>query len=570
MDDARNRAGSGVSLVGGVMNHDDDATASAAKHLRHPSVPATGLTSIIRVTSSPETRTLDDASERHAIEIDRDRFFELALDLLVVVDDAGRFRRLNPAVQTVLGYSEREMLARFTRDFMHPDDWEETRRSGQRLAAGEKVVDVSNRYRHKNGEYRWIAWRMTRDSSSGAIYGVGRDVTDQRLADARLRHAKKMEALGGLATGVAHEFNNIILAVLSSAELAETGPAIELREHLADIKRAVAQGATLTKHLSTFGRHRPPDPVLLDVNEVTREVLSLLGRFMPETIDVQLRAGRGLSLVSADRGQLQQLLMNLCLNARDAMPSGGRITIETENVHFDESDRKRHSPAKSCPYVLIRVKDLGIGITSTVHERIFDPFFTTKSSSKETGLGLATVYGIVQAHEGMIEVESEAGRGATFSVYLPGAGASPMPVGHRGEDGVRRAHETILVVEDNEMVRVTVIRLLQEHGYEVLAARDALEAVQVFSDHRDEIALALLDVLIPNGSGPKVAQKIRMQRPDVRVLFTSGYIDDEHLKSFPNDGVVEKPYEPEELLRALRDALDREVTPFRPSGSSDR
>jgi two-component system, cell cycle sensor histidine kinase and response regulator CckA len=499
-------------------------------------------------------------SERRKAAADRDRFFNLSTEMLVIASTDGYLRRVNPAFVHMLGYTEEELVARPFVDFIHPDDRTSTLAAARELAGGNVVSDFENRYRRKDGVYRWISWRATTDPERGILYGVARDVTDEKLFEAQARHAQWMDAVGQLAGGIAHDFNNLILSILGNVGFAQQENDPEARRQFLDeIKSAADRAADLTRQLLLFSRRQLRATSVLDLNEVVVEAISLLRRVIPASIQIEVVEGRELARVRADRGQLEQVLVNLCLNARDAMPRGGLFEIHTRNVVLDEAFAQDNPWAVPGRYVLMSVRDDGEGMSVEVKERIFEPFFTTKAPGKGAGLGLATVYGIVHGHDGLLHVQSEVGQGTTVSVYVP---ACEEPVdAARGVTATRTrgGRETILVAEDQEMVRTVVVRMLEAAGYHVLTAADGVEAVAIFREHKDEIALALLDIVMPNMGGAVASAEIRAVRPDVPVLFTSGYSDADRFKgevSGPWDLLI-KPYSRGDLIERVRAAIDR-------------
>ena len=360
-------------------------------------------------------------TEQRRAQADRDRFFSLSLDMLVVVSPNGHFRRLNPAFSETLRYELAELTASHFIEFVHPDDRPRTLEAFEGILRGTPVTDFENRYRRKDGEYRVFSWRATVDPVIGDVYAVARDITDQRAMEAQLRHAQKMEAIGQLAGGIAHDFNNLLQAILANAELAmDSAPlAADVADCLGEIDAAGRRAADLTTQLLAFSRRQPLRPVPTDLSQLVQGLMKMLRRLLPESILVDLIPGHNLASVNADPSQLEQVIVNLCVNARDAMEQGGQLTIETENVLVNGRYREAHPWAKPGRYVLLSVTDTGVGMTPELRERIFEPFFTTKAAHRGTGLGLSTVYGIVQQHDGMIQVYSEPGIGTTFKIYLP-------------------------------------------------------------------------------------------------------------------------------------------------------
>jgi two-component system, cell cycle sensor histidine kinase and response regulator CckA len=502
-----------------------------------------------------------DVTEQRREYADRDRFFSLSLDMLIVARPDGRLKRVNPAFGKTLGYQLSELVETPFVDLVHPDDRVRTMATFEALLRGDPLTDFENRYRRKDGAERVFSWRATADPLTGDVYAVARDITDQRAAEAQLRHAQKMEAVGRLAGGVAHDFNNLMQAVLANAELAlaKAAPSSNVSEYLHEIADAGRRAADLTKQLLVFSRLQPLHRVRIDLNDLLQSLMNLLRRLLPENIAIDLRAGRPLASVNADQTQLEQVIINLCINARDAMESGGKLTIETDNTVFDERDCERLPRARPGPFVRLRVTDTGAGMTPKVLERIFDPFFTTKGNQRGTGLGLATVYGIAEQHGGLVHVESEVGHGTTFRVYLP---ADDRPANATDAAGASaptdlRGHETILVAEDEALVRRPVLQVLERAGYRTLAASSGLEAIRILREHEQTVALVILDVVMPEMGGPEAWDRLRAIRPDLRVIFVSGYASERYRSRLPPDAdVLEKPFDGEELLRRIRRKLD--------------
>ncbi|MHC4945496.1 MAG: PAS domain S-box protein [Planctomycetota bacterium] len=401
------------------------------------------------------------------------------------------------------------------------------------------------------------------------VLALVRDITDRKRAEEalrqseeRLRHSQKMEAVGQLAGGVAHDFNNLLLAILGYSELSMKNLPDEedkLRSNLEEIHRAGERAAALTRQLLAFSRRQVLQPEDLDLNLVIAEVMKMLRRLIGEHIELEIVPGHGLDLVNADSSQIEQVLMNLAVNARDAMTEGGTITIKTENIFVDSRSKERKQGIPEGNYVLMSVRDTGCGIAPTVLERIFEPFFTTKEVGRGTGLGLATVYGIVQQHNGFINVESEQGEGSVFNMYLPTV--DPNAARAAGETGGAPpgGNETILLAEDEPTVRSLAVQILEKAGYRVLTAANGVEALKIFESHADEIDLAFLDVVMPKMTGRTVQNRIRSKKPDLPFLFTSGYSEEViqgQLDPADTARLIQKPYNPDKLLRRIREVLD--------------
>jgi two-component system, cell cycle sensor histidine kinase and response regulator CckA len=496
-------------------------------------------------------------TERREGAADRERFFDLSIDLLAMNDASGHFTRTNSAFERVLGHTAQELQSEPFLSFVHPNDREKTLEATRRLEAGEVVLDFENRFRRKDGSYRWISWRAVADPERRVTYGVGRDVTEQKALESQLRGVQRMDAVGQLAGGVAHDFNNLLLAIQANTELA----ARELsdwkrKQHLVEVLGATKRAAELTRQLLSFSRSEPINVAPLDLNRLISELMKLLMRLIPENIEFDFVAAPSLAWIDADSGQIEQVIVNLCVNARDAMPDGGKLTIETENLAIGGEGRDAHRWIKPGRYVVLSVNDTGVGMSAEVRERAFEPFFTTKESGRGTGLGLATVYAIVEKHGGTLEVESELNRGTTLKLYLPETERRVEEAAPRPERELVGGTETILIAEDNDVVRGALAEILEDVGYAVLPTKTGEEAVLAFRTHRDKIALALFDVVMPKLTGPEACAQIRALSPGFPVIFTSGY--GERLERLTEaDAVLRKPYQPEEVVRCIRDVLDR-------------
>jgi signal transduction histidine kinase len=380
-----------------------------------------------------------------------------------------------------------------------------------------------------------------------------------RRSEEQLRHAQKMEAVGRLAGGVAHDFNNILSVILSNSELMlETAEPGETREGLTEISDASRRAAALTRQLLTFSRQRVTEMQVVDLGELVRNTEKMLRRVLGEDIDLLVTSAPDLARIRADPGQMEQVLMNLVVNARDAMPHGGKLTLELSNVEIDEFCAQDHLGMVLGAHVLLAVTDNGIGMDSATQARIFEPFFTTKDARHGTGLGLSTVFGIVQQGGGTVWVYSEPGKGTTFKVYIPRAEGTPATQHTRRATSPERGTETILLTEDEPAIRSVASRVLQKHGYTVLEAADGCEALALCRQYQGIIHLLLTDIVMPNVSGPDLGARVRALRPDTRVLFMSGYTDDAMVRHGILKGRVpflHKPLTPTSLLEKVRDVL---------------
>jgi signal transduction histidine kinase/ActR/RegA family two-component response regulator len=381
-----------------------------------------------------------------------------------------------------------------------------------------------------------------------------------RETERRLLRTEKLSALGQLAGGVAHDFNNLVQQILGYTALTQEAlsPEDECYSDLEQVREAAERAAALTSQLLAFGRRQLLQPVDLDLNEIIEGLLGMLRSAVGERIQLELALEGELGVVHADPRQVEQVLLNLCINAGDAMPDGGRVRIETRNARIEESDSESHPGASPGDYVCLSVSDAGCGMDEETLNQIFEPFFTTKPVGEGTGLGLATVFGIVEQHDGIIEVRSQLGRGTTFLVFLPTVNQSTVSLPQRREDVPRGGGETVLVVEDEEGLRNLNVRILTRAGYTVLSASDGVEAVEIFEANAERISLALIDAVMPRLNGREVYARIRGIKPGVGVLIYSGYPDGVPAEFLQSEGLqlLEKPFGADDLLRQVREILD--------------
>lgn len=385
---------------------------------------------------------------------------------------------------------------------------------------------------------------------------------ERRRFEKQLGQLQKFEAIGKLAGGIAHDFNNVLGAILGWAELGleETPPGTRLHSLFQKINDQAHRAAGLTRQLLAFARRQMLEPRNLNLNEIISEVTNLLQKVIGEQVELKMALAPDLAVCRADPTQVEQVLMNLCLNARDAMRDGGRLTIETQNATLDEEYCRIHPYAKPGRYVLVSVSDTGVGMDAATLEHLFEPFFTTKETGKGTGLGLATVYGIVKQHGGLLHAYSEPGHGATFRVYLPVGVGATEPEAKPSAEPARSGTETILVAEDHQGIQEMVREVLEKLGYKILMAPDGEQAVRLFEQHHDHIALLLLDVVMPKLNGPETYARMCAIHPDVPVIFATGYsAESEQLRSCSDKAacILQKPYTPSMLSRKVREVLDR-------------
>jgi len=501
---------------------------------------------------------------------ERDRLWTLSRDPFLIADMTGRWLSVSPGWTGILGWTESELIGQTSQWLLHPDDQAGTAALVADLAAGRGTERFENRLRTRDGGYRWIAWTAVPDD--GLIFAVARDVTAEkdaaealRLAEEQLRQSQKMEAVGQLTGGIAHDFNNMLAVVISSLNLLERRVGVDERgrrfvDAAADAAR---RAATLTQRLLAFSRRQPLRPEAVDANKVVSGMAELLTHSLGGDIELETVLAGGLWRTHADPHQLENVLLNLAVNARDAMAGGGRLTIETQNAHLDDRYVAREIGLPAGQYVMIAVTDTGAGMSEEVLAHAFEPFFTTKDVGKGTGLGLSQVYGFVRQSGGHVRIYSEPGQGTTVKVYLPRlygtvTGDDGAAAGVKTETLAGEAHEVILLVEDEPAVRQTSKDALIELGYSVLEADGGEAALRLIRDH-PQIDLMFTDVVMPGMNGAELARRAQAARPDLKVLFTTGYTRNAVVHNGvldPGVQLIGKPYTLEELAAKLREILD--------------
>jgi two-component system cell cycle sensor histidine kinase/response regulator CckA len=493
--------------------------------------------------------------------------FDNASDLVCATDPDGGFLYVNRAWQESIGLSDAEVRRRRFMDVVHPDSRERYAAVVEQVLAGVTLTHVELVLVTSAGDPITVEGNLSctlEDGRAVMVRGIYRDVTERKRVDDQLRQAERMQAAGRLAGGMAHEVNNMMTGVLGFSEfllrsLAEDDPR---RAEVQEIIRAGARAADVTRQLLAFTRQQLLHPEPLDLNAVLRDVEKMLRRYLGEDHVLELTLTDELGQIRADRGQLEQVLVNLLLNARDAMPDRGRVTISTARAPLDELYAQAHAGIGIPPgqYVCLAVTDTGVGMDPGIQARIFEPFFTTKPVGQGTGLGLSTVYGIVKQSDGFIWCYSEPGRGTTFKIYLPLAGTrvTPVPALRRPAE-LRGGNETILVVEDEEVVRALACRGLREQGYTVLEAKHGLEALEQVERNHRVIDLVISDVVMPELNGRELGTRLAVLRPELPILYMSGYTGDDVIQRGllePGMPFQQKPFTPEGLARKVREMLD--------------
>ncbi len=534
---------------------------------------------LVRLVSAVAAQLGSLVQRRRAEEaLRRERDFVYAImegagGLVAVTDTRGHMVRFNRACERTSGYTLDDLRGRpFWEVLVPPDEIDAMRESFQRLEAAQLPIQHENDWLTKDGRRRRIVWTNTGlvgpDGRLAHIIGTGIDVTEQRVLEQRFRQSQRLETVGRLAGGVAHDFNNMLSAILGYSELILKALRADdpLRADVQEVRAAAQRGVSLTRQLVAFSRGQVMQPRVLDLNQVVTELERMLRRLIGEDLELVSKLASDLGLVRADPGQMQQLLMNLAVNARDAIqeagsarPKGGRLTIVTSNVEVDAATAARHVGLHAGPHVRLVVADTGVGMDEVTLSHLFEPFFTTREGG--TGLGLSTVYGIVKQSGGHIGVESEIGKGSRFTVWLPRiVEEAPLPRQDEPHAPTVRGTETILLVEDDPSVRQVTGLVLLDAGYRVIEAASGPEAIEASRRHDGPIHLVVTDVVMPKMGGRELVQRLGAERAGMKALYVSAHTPDDAIRSGVPAGevnFVQKPYEIEGLLRKVREALER-------------
>ena len=490
-----------------------------------------------------------------------------------VKDDAGRMIYANRLCEQLF-FKGAEWLGKTDAELWPTETARQLRENDLAVLAANQASEMVESVPMSDGTVRhWHTYKFPMQESSGqrCLGGMAVDITDRRAAeeslrkrDEQLRQSQKMEAVGTLAGGVAHEFNNLLQAMQGYTRYAmeDLDAGDQRYQDLEQVLKASERATMLTRQLLSFSRRQTLEFADVQLNQAVQDLMKMIRPLIGEHITVQLLLSPQSTNIHADLGHLQQVLMNLCVNARDAMPDGGTLTIKTEGMFVRDSHQEVHPDLKPGGYIVLTVADTGCGIQPQHKEHIFEPFFTTKEIGKGTGLGLAMVYGIVQQHGGLVRIYSEPGYGSTFKIFLPAVDRNVVPQVSEPIRALARGTETILVAEDEPLVRSLTVRVLQGAGYETLVAKDGEEAIQLFEANADRISLAVLDVVMPRRSGREVYERIRQLNPNTQAIFCSGYDPETGQVDFVKDvglRLIQKPFAPEVLLQAIREVLDLEV-----------
>jgi len=504
--------------------------------------------------------------------LERDELFRLitenAADLIAVVDVKGKRLYNSPSYERILGYKPEDLKSTSSLAQVHPEDSEKVRKASLEAIRTGVGRTMEFRMRHKDGHWRMLESRastiLNQRGEVERFVIVSRDITERKQLEEQFRQAQKMEAVGRLSGGVAHDFNNLLGVIIGYGEIVQerTASTDPLRGSVDEILKASHRAASLTRQLLAFSRQQVLDPKILDLNAVVKDMEKMLQRLIGEDIELKTELHPALVRIKADQGQIEQVVLNLAVNARDAMPNGGKLMLATSDFHMDEEFVRRYPyPVKVGDYVLFAVSDTGMGMDSVTKARIFEPFFTTKEKGKGTGLGLSTVYGVVKQSGGYIDVASEPNAGAIFKIYLPRVEGVLAEQPQTELASSLHGNETILLVEDEPSLRALARHQLESCGYSVLEASSGAEALEVARKQEGTIHVLLTDVVMPGISGRILAEELLRQRPQISVVYMSGYTGQAVGHGVLDEGscFLPKPFTREALARKLREALEGRV-----------
>ena len=530
----------------------------------------TTIEAVLRIFASRAGAELERKQSEETLRASQRLFralIEQSADGIMLLAAGGLITYAGPSTTRILGYTAGELVGRDAFELVHPEDLAGARTQlAELLATPSEPARTGFRVRHRDDSYRWLEGVGTNLLSEPAVQAVVvnyRDITEARALEEQFRQSQKMEAIGRLAGGIAHDFNNLLTVILGRSNLALLRSPLDAptRRDIELIRMTGERAAALTNQLLAFSRRQVLQPRLLDLNRVVEDMQRLLRQLIGEDLELVTVPAPGLGRVKADPGQIDQVIVNLAVNAKDAMPRGGRLTLETANADLDESDARLHAGASPGRYVMLAVSDTGVGMDPETQARIFEPFFTTKAPGKGTGLGLATVYGIAKQSGGYIWVYSEAGRGTTFKVYLPRVDEPAEPeLSTAVAEQAGRGSETILLVEDEGAVRSLTREILEQHGYTVLEGASPAEGLDLASRHPGPIHLLLTDVVMPGMSGRELGERLLASHPHLGVLYMSGYSEEtiSHHGFLDRDVLlVQKPFTATNLVGKVQEALGR-------------
>ncbi len=505
---------------------------------------------------------IDITKRKRLEEAFRDLFFYAPMGIFIIQNR--KFRMVNPGFQKITGYGEAELIGKDCLTLATSEFKEKIRLNAIKMLKGKRTAPYEYQFLTKEGEIKWAMESVTTTSFNGKKSTIGyfMDITERRRLEDQLTRAQKMEAIGILAGGIAHDFNNLLTALMGYGELMKMD--LDKKDphyyYTEEIMKTATRGSNLTQQLLAFSRKQILQPRVISLNALVTNMERLLRRLIGEDIELVTKIDPDLGAVRADKGQIEQIIMNLAVNARDAMPNGGKLTLETDDVFLDETYEQRHVEVKPGPYVMLAVSDNGLGMDAATQNHIFEPFFTTKQMGQGTGLGLATVYGIVRQSGGYIWVYSEPGQGTTFKIYLPRVD-EPLETSEPQQVMVTdlKGRETVLLVEDDHALREVISRGLKKFGYKILEAANGGEALMICERQKEAIQLLLTDVVLPQMSGRELAERLRSLRSDMKVLYMSGYTENAIVNNGilkDNVGFIQKPFKVNVLVQKIREILD--------------
>jgi two-component system cell cycle sensor histidine kinase/response regulator CckA len=525
---------------------------------------------IALVKEALEAEVLERRSHEEVLRQSEERFRKVfrssPLPITISTEADGRYLDVNDSFLTILGRDRNSVVGHTTSELGFWVDKQDRVTLLERLSKEGRIIGLATKIRVAAEEVREASISAERIELDGqlCVLAITQDMTETKRVQAQFLQAQKMEAIGRMAGGIAHDFNNILGVIIGYSELSKQGidPELPVAKYLSEIESATKRGANLTRQLLAFSRKQVISPRVLDLNFIVNDLSKMLTRVIGEDISFSFHPSVPLGSVLADGGQIEQILMNLVVNARDAMPDGGEIRVETANVELDKSYSRKHEPVPPGPYVMLIVRDTGCGMDETTKARIFEPFFTTKAPGKGTGLGLATVYGIVKQSGGYIWAYSESGHGTSFKLYFPQVqtAAAESVISTTVGTEAFSGSETVLLVEDEHIIRNITMSSLQSAGYTVLEADKPLRAIQIVESYAQPIHLLLTDVIMPEMSGVKLSKRLKSMRPDLKVVFISGYGGDELAKQMslePDAVLIEKPFSRKTLLARIHAVLHK-------------
>jgi two-component system, cell cycle sensor histidine kinase and response regulator CckA len=559
-----------------IPSQDGSMLGTFAIYYREPRTPDAQHLQIIAHATHLVALAIERDRDKTQLRAAEDRYRTLveclpAITYIAELGAGGQWRYVSPQIKSILGFSPEEWRSNRMNwlNHIHPEDREIALAAEKRILETHNIFQAEYRMFARDGRVIWFRDEAVMLPAAAGdlellMHGVLYDITEHKRLEEQLRHSQKLEAMGHLAGGVAHDFNNLLMVIQAHNErlrgrLAADDPA---HKDAAEIERAVTRAAALTQQLLAFSRRQVLQLKTLDLSAVVTEVAKMLDRLIPANIELNILPATSPHRIKADPGQMEQVILNLAVNARDAMPQGGRLTIQTRNVELHEPHAGSHAPIPPGKYVVLTVNDNGTGMHSDTQAHIFEPFFTTKKPGKGTGLGLAIVYGVVKQTGGWITTSSKLEQGTTFDIYFPEAqpdeAESKQPAS-KLETAPARGTETVLLVEDQDGIRDLVCEFLQHGGYKVLWAEDGNQALQIAQEYELPIHLLLTDVVMPNLGGQELAHRLAQSRPQMKVLFMSGYPDHSTWDGAPVDdtaAVLQKPFSLDALTRKIRILLD--------------